>query len=70
MNKLRRIAAGLALATAAVTGLTLADHITPRATMDTTWGAPAGTDDTTWGTPPTDGTPTVPVITPLDTTWG
>jgi hypothetical protein len=71
MNKrLRRLAAGLTLVTATAAGWALAETTAQAAPADTTWGAPATTDDTTWGTPPTDGIPTGPVITPLDTTWG
>lgn len=68
----RRIAASLALATAATTGALLADGLTTTQVGDTAWGA----SDTT-GAEPADET-TVPeladggtvVVTPLDTAWG
>ena len=65
--KIRRIVAGLTLATALATGALLTN--TPVATpADTTWGAPSP-EDTTWGArPPSTGGGTT--VTPLDTTWG
>jgi hypothetical protein len=69
-KRLRLLVASLAITTAAATGTLLTTILT--LPPDTTWGAPAGQDDTTWGTTPVDllQTPTVPVVTPQDTTWG
>lgn len=70
MNKrIRCIVAGLTLATAAATGAIIT-HTVAAPRTDTTWGAPDTADDTTWGTPPIDLPGNLPVITPLDTTWG
>lgn len=75
MTPLRRILAGLTLATAAATGtLTAAGP----ATADTGWGvtaptppAPADdTNDTGWGTPPTTDPTSDPTARPYDTGWG
>lgn len=64
MNKpLKRLLAGLALATAAATGTLTTSNLT--APPDTAWGAPATTPDIA----PADeviGT----IVTPLDTAWG
>jgi hypothetical protein len=69
VKHLRSIAAGLAIAAAAVTGTTLATHnAAPR--TDTTWSAPDTTADTTWGSEPVNLPVDLPTITPLDTTWG
>lgn len=61
---LRRIAAGISIAAAAVTGGILADDLAATPPQDTTWGAPDG--DTTWGAP----APDTGTVTPQDTTWG
>lgn len=60
-SRLRRIAAGLTLAAAAVTGAALTDTLVASPQGDTTWGAPDTPDDTTWGTQPD--------TAPADTTW-
>jgi hypothetical protein len=62
VKTIRRIAAGLALATAAITGILTAvdDLATP---ADTTGGAPTLT-------PSTPDTVDLPDVTILDTTWG
>lgn len=61
-KRIRRLIAGLTLATAAALGLLAAGHaMTPAS--DTTWAAPATPDDTTWVAPATSD------VTPLDTTW-
>ncbi|MBE4761821.1 hypothetical protein [Streptomyces caniscabiei] len=74
MKRLRRIAAALALATAAGTGVLLADTLAPAADADTAWGAPTTTDTgTEAGATETvvDLVPDSPVVvTPLDTAWG
>ncbi|MDX3127784.1 hypothetical protein, partial [Streptomyces scabiei] len=43
MKRIRRIAAALALATAAGTGVLLVDDLLATADADTAWGAPATT---------------------------
>jgi hypothetical protein len=68
VKHLRSIAATLAIAAAAITGISLGIDIRPQ--MDTTWGAPDTANDTTWGAPPIDLPVDLPTITPLDTTWG
>lgn len=60
-SRLRRIAVGISLAAAAVTGAALTDNLVASPQGDTTWGAPDTPDDTTWGTPPD--------TAPADTTW-
>jgi hypothetical protein len=63
-KRIRVLLAGLALATAATAGITLAAD-TSAAPPDTTWGAPATSTVTDEAT-----TPETPVVVPLDTTWG
>lgn len=65
---LRRLIAGLSLATACAAGGLLAATEASAAPADTAWGAPSA-DDTAWGTPPADGTGG-PVGAPNDTAWG
>lgn len=69
-KRIKALLAGLTLAASAFTGLAVTNAAI--APPDTTWGAPATADDTTWGTTPVDTpeSPTGPVVTPLDTTWG
>lgn len=75
---LRRLLAGLTIATAAATGsLTATGTATAAPTGDTAWGAPDPghdtTNDTAWGTPPTDDDNAVgggATVTPFDTAWG
>lgn len=68
MKRLRRIAAAIALATAATTGALLTNTLTASPAADTAWGAPSTTDTGATETtePATDGT----AVTPLDTAWG
>jgi hypothetical protein len=65
---LRRLIAGLTLATAAAAGTLAATD--SAAAADTAWDAPATTQDTGWGTPPVDSIPDGTILTPLDTGWG
>lgn len=66
-SRLRRIAAGISLAAAAVTGAALTDNLVASPQGDTTWGAPDTPDDTTWGT--TAAPASTPDTAPQDTTW-
>ena len=67
-QRLRRAAAGLALAAAAATGLIVTTElVAPRA--DTTWGAPDTTHGDAAVLPPA-GDDVSTLITPMDTTWG
>ena len=65
MKRLRRMAAALALATAATTGALLTDTLVSRPAADTAWGAPATTTVTTGLVEDV-----TTVLTPLDTAWG
>lgn len=72
MKPLRRLLAGLTIATAAAAGTLTVATTADAAPADTTWGAPSTdhTNDTTWGTPPTDDTGGDGTAVPNDTTWG
>lgn len=72
-TRLCRVLAGLALTTAATTGVLTTNTVS----ADTAWGAPATEDDTAWGTPPGEGDPEPPAdgdegpsVAPFDTAWG
>ncbi len=71
-TRLCRVLAGLALTTAAATGVLTTNTVS----ADTAWGAPATEDDTAWGNPPGEGdpeppaSPTLPPVAPFDTAWG
>jgi hypothetical protein len=73
VNKpLKRILAGITLATAAAAGtLAITDAVTVQK-ADTAWGASATPTDTGWGLPPDGGPGSLPTPTPvpLDTGWG
>lgn len=83
-SRLSRVLAGLALTTAAATGVLTANTATvssdtawgaPATENDTAWGTPSGEDDTAWGTPGNGdpqppASPTLPSAVPFDTAWG
>ncbi|MBE4790276.1 hypothetical protein [Streptomyces caniscabiei] len=64
MKRFRRIAATLALATAATTGALLTDNLAPAPAADTAWGSPVATAELTVLDVDTIR------VTPLDTAWG
>ncbi|MET8585784.1 hypothetical protein ABZX39_33675 [Streptomyces collinus] len=67
---IRRLLAGLTLATAAATGSLTATGTAAAATQASTVSVTPDpgntTDDTAWGTPPVDG----PIVHTMDTAWG
>lgn len=66
MKRLRRMAAALALATAATTGALITGTAHASAAGDTAWGTPATITEPEAPAPG----PGPVVITPLDTAWG